>query len=254
MPVPGVDWIPHSRNMLSWARQWGTPFGQNFRSVLNSVIPVSVVDRYRDNEEGSVYGMTVDGPDIGLQARFAACVFSSIDNDVEFHVHSVNWWYGIDSDVASAVAQNVGVQMFIPIAPFNPVVTDTVGLFVPGLITDEQFTFGSVRALAGSSNSRPAIDGFFLDLGTEVLSNANPWGTGTGPRSSGWWAQQPNGEVTGRDRRSQNTRNFDPPIRVRTFESLAFQLNLPTSGAGPRPVDIIQLGVSILYTERRLLR
>jgi hypothetical protein len=243
--VPGVGFIPYSRNMLRWAREWGTLRGDNFRSVFNSVIPVSVVDRFRDDDEGSVFGIWVESAGSVVLGERPACIFFSIDPAVEFHVHSANWSYDGDMNVAAGI-QDQGVKMYTPIAPQNPVEISPVGLFVPGLITNENFTFGAVRGIVGRSLVSGFPEGFRLNETTEGLSNTT---LNQIPKSSAY-AFDVAGMDFMADRRSQNTRYFDPPVRVRSNQTLAFQTLVGNTAS----VDDWDLSVSILYTERRMLR
>jgi len=247
--VPGVGFIPYSRNMLRWAREWGTLRGGNFQALFNSVIPVSVIDRFRDNDEGSVYGIKVTSNGSAVLGERTAVIFFSVDPDVEFHVHSINWDYDFNTTNVVFATLSMGVMMYTPILPHNPVEIAPVGLFVPGLITTEQFTFGSIRGIAGRSLVAATLDGFELNRTSELIDESI---ISQIPRSSAYMAPfgTGNSEMWGADRRSQNTRNFDPPLRIRSFETIAFQMTIANQ-AGLNDFD---LGVSMLYTERRLLR
>jgi len=249
--VPGVGFRPFARNMLGWAREWGTLRQENFRAVFNAVIPVSVVDRFRDNDEGSIYG--IQARSLGVTnfagpAEFTAVIFFSADPDVEFHVHSLNWDYQFEATFPSFSQLSMDVMMYTPILPHNPVEISPVGLFVPGLLTTENFTFGSIRAITGRSTVRNTLDGFELNRTTELISN----NFAKIPRSSAYGVPfgTGNSQMFHADRRSQNTRNFDPPLRIRSFEVLAFQMH-PSNSAS---FDKFDLAMSMLYTERRIIR
>jgi len=238
--------------MIAWAREWGTLRQENFRGVLNAVIPVSIVDRFRDNDEGSVFGIRVRSNGISQAlgpGELTAVVFFSNDPNVEFHVHSINWDYEFDTLNAVLAQQAMGVMMYTPILPHNPVIISPVGLFVPGLLTTDNFTFGSIRGLAGRSTQFATLDGFELNRTEELVDVSVTSGI---PRSSAYGVPFGTGssQMWHADRRSQNTRNFDPPLRIRSFETLAFQMTAANSAL----IDDFDLAVSMLYTERRIIR
>lgn len=253
--VPGVGFRPFARNMIGWAREWGTLRQENFRAVFNAVIPVSVVDRFRDNDEGSVFGLRVISGGISQAlgpGEITAIIFFSTDPNVEFHVHSVNWHYDFDTTNAVFRIVEMGVMMYTPIAPHNPVAIAPVGLFVPGLITTEMFTFGSVRGIAGRSTVDATVPGFELNNTDELVDNSVLGPAGGIPQSSAYGVPFGTGssQMFHADRRSQNTRNFDPPLRIRSFETIAFQMTQGNSNL----FDDFDMSVSMLYTERRIIR
>lgn len=201
-------WRPVTKRTLDLFGRWGDSRSQ-LKSMLDVAVPVVVVDRFRDDDEGSVYGIRASG------------------GSSNFDVPSVSFGSGVNDWELLAVTQlgyssatlpvTVGVHMFTPIFPYNPaLVVDPVGFFLPGLITNRAFTFGTVSALGGNNPARPFVTG--PQLMPFVFGSTN---LDSFPAFS-----------------------FDPPIRVYRDTTLTFQW----TGA-PQPTGLAVL-VSILYRER----
>lgn len=156
--------------------------------MLDHAIPVVVVDRFRDDEEGSVFGLHARGGSVGLE--FPSVSFGSGVNDWELlAVTSLSY-------SSTSVPSTVGIHLFTPIFPYNPALNPSpVGFFRPALINNRAFTFGTVTAVGGSNPAFPPIAGpsvMPFVAGSFTLDFAQPI-------------------------------EFDPPIRVYRDTTLTFQ-------------------------------
>lgn len=180
-------WRGVTKRTLDLFGRWGDSRTQ-IRGMLDHSVPVVVVDRFRDDEEGSVFGLHGQGN--GAVNSFSSVSFGSVVNDWELHqVTSLSY-------SASAVPFTTLIHMFTPIFPYNPALIQTpVGFFRPGLINNRAFTFGTVTAIGGNNPAFPTVVGPTLmpfAFGSSTLDFSFP--------------------VV-----------FDPPIRVYRDTTLTFQ-------------------------------
>lgn len=205
-------WESHTKSFQDFFGRWGSPFG-NLRSIWNACIPVAVVDRYRDDEEGSLFSLNAYTG--GAVNQYSAAVIFNPDNDIEIvrilasHIFS-----------AAFAFPGQGIHVFTPIIPYNPIANNLIGAYVPGLITSKAFTFSPSFAFAGTN---PALPGTWGEWGVEPfiwLGPAQP-GTFLGIK-----------------------RVYDPPLRIYRNRALAVQA---TVASVTLPV---QLYVSITWRER----
>lgn len=156
MPLPGMDYLPPVRSFRDFFGRYGTTTG-SIRGVWNGILPVAVVDKYRDDTEGSIFGMTATAQ--ATANRFAAFVFGSPSDDWE--LLGAAWGFFLPVG-APAVDHQFNLMMYMPDATYNPVQTPApAGLFVPGLTPDFNFTLGSVQGIAGHNATLPGRFGFF---------------------------------------------------------------------------------------------
>lgn len=156
MSFPGPltpRWRPITKRALDLFGRWGDP-RTNLRSMLDSVIPVAVVDRFRDDDEGSIFGIQAFAS--GVVGQFPSVSFGSSTNDWEL-VQIFNY----ATEYTVAVNPRLTAQhMFTPIAPYNPALTPSpAGFFRTGLLTNRAFTFGTVTAIGGYNPVLPPIFG-----------------------------------------------------------------------------------------------
>jgi len=200
-----------TRNFLDLFGRFGDP-RRNLRGVADWAQPVVVADRFRDDDEGSVYGIQAFTP--GAANEFSSVAFGSAVNDWDCLAFAIE-------QVGGGVHQ-FDVHLFTPIAPYNPVVNlNPVGLFQPGLITDRAFTFRSVQGVGGTAPTLPAIFGpltEFFTTNSTGRSSVNMW------REGGF---------------------FNPPIRI--YKDVTLCLQQKALGAGGARIDMT---CSILYVER----
>lgn len=240
MPVPGLDYIGISRGFRSFFQRWGATEARNFRAVFNAVVPVALVDRFRDDDEGSLFALSATSN--GAPQQFSAVAFGSGRNEWELHAFNL----GMARVGVTAGVITEQIHLFTPIEPYNPVVNAPLGPFVPGLITNEAFTFGSVRGFGGANTALPPIEGMLVYQGTVGPS---PFAGVTIETSLAWDGPSGGSRIFGRDLQSRPTYRFDPPLRVRRDQTLAFQ-TLHRHTLGDPPPDSVILTASILYNER----
>jgi len=148
------NWRPITRRTLDLFGRWGDP-RTNLRSMLDGILPVAVVDDFRDDDRGSIFGINAFSN--GTANEFPAVSFGSTVNDWELLAITALWveWNGLVGG-----GKNFEFHVFTPINPYNPVATlNPAGFFPSGLLTNRAFTFGTVVALAGSNPAVPLLLG-----------------------------------------------------------------------------------------------
>lgn len=207
------DFIPTSKNLSRLLGRWGA-LARNFALLYRAVLPVVVVDRFRDDDEGSLWSMEVLGPS-PVGGELPACMLANLGDDVELELLALS----VRVPGLFNLAGLVVCDLFTPIDPYNPVQNNTAGLFVPGLITNAPFTFGVSRGLSGTNPVVNSPGGFTFDLPIQLTE------TGSTPDRN---------IVMGR------VLTFDPPLRVYRDGQLAVQLRAAFDG----------FACSFLYRER----
>lgn len=205
--------------------------------MLDSVLPVAVVDRFRGPEEGSLRGIT--GQSLGAVNEFPAVFFGGRpDADgiirVDIDVHQINVWLDVQIAVLPAV-RTVQVNLFTPEAPYDPVTNQNpLGIFVPSLNLDPAFTRGRAAMIGGSN----PVNG---PIGLELVL----WNDG--------FSRTP-GFVRNMSRALSNQAEpfapwlFDPPLRIPAGNGIAIQWL--DAGDG---VSVTGMTVTMLYNERGIL-
>jgi len=211
------QWRPITKRVLDLFGRWGDS-RTNLRSMMDSVIPVVVVDRFRDDDEGSVFGMSAFAAGSpAVAGQLPSVSFGSAVNDWE-----------LIQVVCTQIRFNLNLpglnqaHLFTPIAPYNPALTPSpVGFFGPGLLPNRNFTFGTLQAIGGYNPAPPGIIG---------MSFVCPFVLGNFSRSA---------PVV--DLRY----SFATPIRIYRDVTLTIQWVGTVD-----PADFADLDVSILYRER----
>lgn len=218
--IPG--WRSVTKRTLDLFGRWGES-RVNVRSMLDGVIPTVVVDRFRDDDEGSVFG--INAFSLGAANHHPTVSFGSSVNDWE--VLAITQ-LGRNYNLKPSTFQ-YELMLFTPIFPFNPAtIINPVGVFPSGLLTNRSFTFGTVQAIGGAVAAPPPLFGPGLAGPTSVAvtssapltfaSNVLPWPP------------------------------FDTPLRIYRDVTLTFMLVLnPVAPTGIFPVE---LSVSLLCRER----
>lgn len=199
MPSFGIDWLAPVRSFRNFFGTYGTTQG-SVRGVLNAIVPVAVVDRYRDDDEGSIFSMTLTA--LCQSGNHAAFAVGSSADDWELHAASWGtfWPNGFPNSGPTWLTRNL--MIYTPDVSYQPVETFApAGIFVPGLNSDWAFTFGSVFGFAGYNSGLPSTFGRF------------PFDTGNTARSGS--------PLTQPDFQEMETR-FDPPIRIYRDVTLGF--------------------------------
>ena len=153
MPVSGLDYLAPVRSFVNFFGRYGTVRGR-VRGIWNGIIPVAVVDRYRDDDEGSLF--SIQAPAVVPAGQFAAFAMGSPTDDWE--LLACNW-----GDFNGGVGINEVLNYFVytPDATYTPVVTPSPAvLWTPGLNTDWSFTLGSVTMTSGHNPTQPVRWGF----------------------------------------------------------------------------------------------
>lgn len=212
MPIPGIDYLSPVRGFRNFFGRYGTVRG-SMRGVFNAVLPVAVVDRYRDDSEGSLFGMTMfcTAP----QPTYPAFAVGSVTDDWE--LLAANFSVYLPAMNTRFFTFNVYTpdSTYIPVETPNP-----AGLWLPGLNTDWSFTLGSLTGVGGYNSTFPVRAGFDCE------------GFGTQPASTfhNFWYQT-------------DTTYFNPPLRVYRDYTLGFIATIPAYGT-------VNFLCSILYRIR----
>lgn len=215
MAVSGLDYLAPVRAMRNFFGRYGTTVGA-IRGVFNGIIPVAVVDRYRDDTEGSLFGLSMLST--AAAATYPAFAAGSSTDDWELLAVTL-------ASLFPSWAGNVSAPLYVytPDSTYVPVETPSPpGFWQPGLNTDWSFTLGSVLGVAGYNTTLPPR------LGFAVQSLSNQFNAST----SGWGIAQ-DGAYT-----------FDPPIRVYRDVTLGFIVDRPLFA------DVPSFSLSILYRIR----
>ena len=144
-------WRSVTKRTLDLFGRWGDSRTQ-IRGMLDHAVPVVVVDTFRDDDEGSVYGIHARGGSAPFS--FASVNFGSAVNDWELlQLTSLSYSAGF-------IPNTVQIHMFTPIAPYNPALNlSPVGFFPPALINNRAFTFGTVTGIGGHNPALPPFAG-----------------------------------------------------------------------------------------------
>lgn len=157
MPVLGLDWLTPTRALRNFFARFGVIQG-GIRGVLNAVIPVAIIDRYRDDHEGSIFAITGDAIDVPA-GQHAAFAIGSAQDDWELLALQYGVWY---HPVGAGTTQVHNLMLYTPDSTYNPIVNPSpVGFYIPGLNPDFAFTLGSVFLAAGFNPTVPIRWGFF---------------------------------------------------------------------------------------------
>lgn len=211
------NWRPITKRTLDLFGRWGDP-RTNLGSMLSGIIPVAVVDDFRDDDRGTIFG--INAFSTGTPNEFPAVSFGSNANDWELLAITALW---VDFFSPVSTLRFVEFHIFTPIDPYNPVATPApAAFFQTGLITNRAFTFGTVFGLGGSNVDVPGLIGPTIN-----------------------WRQRVTSGLITNVLKEQSWPVFDPPIRIYKDVTLSIQF-IGTIGVtiGTRMV------ASILYRER----
>lgn len=191
--------------------------------MLDGVIPVAVVDTFRDDEEGSIFGVSAFS--LGAANEHPTVSFGSSVNDWEL-LGLTQLGFNSNSKPTPFIFQ---IMVFTPIFPFNPATTiNPFGVFQAGILSNRNFTFGTVQGIGGAVAVPPAI------FGPDIAGPTNSTNPSPSPftMAAGMIPWAP----------------FPVPLRIYRDVTLTFMLVLnPAAGVGFAPPE---LNVSILVRER----
>lgn len=217
MPSAGIDWHSPSRTFRNLFGRYGIT-GGSIRGLYSGLLPVVVADRYRDDTEGSLFGITLYAEVIA--GAYAAFALGSADDDWE--IHHANLGTYVWTTPAVNMVRNF--MVYTPDFTYVPVsIPAPAGLWEPGLNTNFPFTLSSVRGVAGYNAGVPSRFGHFPFR--SISQTTSPFFT----YNSTFFLET---QV-----------HFDPPIRVYRDVTLGFLC----VESNPLPFDAM---LSLLYTVR----
>ena len=234
MPVSGLDWKFQVKDFSKLFRRWGGHSG-NLRGIFNGILPVQIIDRYRNDEEGSFWGLYAETScPVSRSGYSPAIVFGSLSENVEIEILGWQAWYRFTVNGAPG-AFNMFAHLMTPILPYNPIGAGLSpgGVWIPGLVTNDAFTRSTAFALTGYVqifSSNPDNYGYVFSNTYKATYITNAW--------------QSLADQAG-------SFNLERPIRMTPGLSMAWQASNPFdtfSGQQRR----MELAVSILYRERVL--
>lgn len=237
------------RDTTGLADAWGTRGGNFIRRILDSVIPVTVIERFYGELDGSLFGLTAGNTH--LIAQRPAVEFVSDFRDWE--LHQINVWYpiqGTNGGTGGPSEYRVTTTLFTAVSGYNPIEFIPVGPFGPQLVTNSNFDQGTVRGFGGN-NPVNNPNGFGYVLADET-TRVGVKGSATVFQASDSLgrAYLDSGGVDqpiAVDKKMVNSFWFQRPLRVRRGRRITIQLQMLNATASYAPGFPLQC--SILYTE-----
>lgn len=158
MPAWGIDWLSPVRSFRNFFGTYGTTQG-SIRGILNAIVPVAIVDRYRDDDEGSLFAITASA---NVAANnYPAFSFGSVQDDWELFAINMGVFFPVGVP-QGYTWMTTNVMLYSPDTTYQPVVNfSPAGLWVPGLVTNWSYTLGSVTGITGYNPTLPARFGTF---------------------------------------------------------------------------------------------
>lgn len=248
-PGPGSAFVGSSgRDTTGLANAWGSHGGSLIRSVFNAVLPVSVVERWFGEIEGSLFGLTVG---VGHLAGHRPSVELFSDR-VDWELHSLNIWYPQQAVPAPGGPTEFRVVTSLFTAPgnYNPIAINPTAEFGPQLVTNVSFTQGSVRGQGGHSTvNSPNGLGYTLSDWTSVFGTL---GSGTIDNVSDQMGREYLNVLSQRrpvqwQKHLENYIYFHRPLRIRRGRRLTIQLQMENFTTNSTPGFPLQ--VSAMYNE-----
>lgn len=215
---PGIGTLPAQRSSRRFFQLWRT--SGSLRSIWNTIVPVSVVQRYRSEDEGSHRALTVES--WGTANEFSAVyVGTDITSGGENYIIEIDALNSHRLCPAAVSPFPVDLHLFTPLNPYNPVSTlSPFGIYTPGLFLDPSFTEGTFIGFGGSNPSLPSYVGLTLEKFDSVMSAAR------------WYANH-----------TETLLTFDPPLRIYPGSGICLQMR---SKVVTQP---IYLNATFLYRE-----
>lgn len=236
------------RDTAGLGNAWGSRGGSLLRRIFNAVIPVTVVERWYGELDGSLSGLTA-GTAGALGFRPAVEFFSPTR---DWELHSVQVAYPVMEDVGGTGGPEwyrIVCHMFTAFAGYDPIQFNPTILFGPQLITNTTFNQGTVR---GQGGVNPA--NYPLGIGwpiSEASHRVGMFGTNqidiTGDALSQVWQGVTDFFPIGYDKKLVNCVHFRRPLRIKRNRRLSFQLIGETDTFAYFPLH--KLVVAILYNE-----
>jgi len=249
---PGIGYEGSSgRQTAGLGNAWGTRGGSFLRGIFNAVIPVTVVERWYGELDGSLFGLTAGFG--GFLAHRPSIEFFSESRDWE--LHSINVWYPIMSNnggTGGSVQYRITTSLFTAFAGYNPIEFNPTILFGPQLITNETFNQGTVRGQGGSNPvGNPLGFGYLLADESMRIGMKGGGGAFHQPRNDAMYREYIDSggadRPIGYDRKMVNTITFRRPLRIRRGRRITVQLEGRDDTFSYTPN--MSLECSITYTE-----
>lgn len=240
------------RDTSGLGNAWGTRGGSFIRSILNACIPVSIIERWYGELDGSLFGGTA-GTLGGIGFR-PAVEYWSDTRDWELHSLQVIYPQMLNTGgTGGPFLYRVNATLYTAHSGFNPVEFNPTAIFGPQLVTNTNFDQGTVRSQAGLSPiNNPFGQGWVMSsvrlrvglTGANVeddISDAPQldWQTAAGPPITY--------SAYGVDKKLQNSIWFHRPLRIRRGRRITIQLQMLDATSFYNPPH--SLVVSALYSE-----
>jgi len=229
---------------------WGGLGGGSFiRRIFNAVVPVTIVERWYGELDGSLFGLTTGTA--GFVGFRPSVEFFSDSRDWEMHSINVSWPVMANvGATAGALRYRIVCHMFSASGGYNPIQFNQVGPFGPQLVTNANFDQGTVRSLAGvSPTNSPFGQGYTM---ADFTMRVGMRGTLTEDQVSDAFSDEYiDGAMVDReigfDKKMQNTIFFQRPLRVKRGRRITVQLFGSDDTFFYNPAH--SLFASIVYTE-----
>lgn len=247
-PGPGFE-AAAGRNTIPLGNSWGTT-RFSLRWLFNAVIPVSIVERWYGDLDGSLFGLTTGtGGTIGERP---AVEFVSFERD--WQLHALNFTYPVMETTGATGGSTwyrITANLFTPAGGFDAVQNNTVGPFGPQLVTVPGGDQGTVRGFGGTNPvNHPQGEGWIVandslrvDLFGTTVANQISDAAGRGYLGGGSPLIRP----FHWDKKSMNQITFPRPIRILRGRQLVLQLEMADDTASYVPNH--SLLCSIMYSE-----
>ena len=237
------------RDTAGLGNAWGTRGGSFIRSIFNAVIPVTVIERWYGELEGSLFGLS--GGTLGNFGLRPAVTF--VSEFADWELHAINCWYPVmatNGVTGGPSDYRVATNLFTPIDAYDPTQFGPSGPFGPQLVTNANFDQGTVRGFGGT-NPINSPNGFGFVL-ADVVTRIGAFGTTIEDQISDSWGR---GYISGggverqlaTDKKLVNTVTFRRPMRIKRGRRITVQLTGDDATFQYDPVHT--LNVSILYSE-----
>lgn len=238
------------RNTEGLGNAWGSRGGSLIRSIFNAVIPVTVVERWYGELDGSLFGLTAGFE--GLLAHRPSVEFFSESRDWELHSINLNYPLMINNGgTGGSVQYRIVTTLFTAFAGYNPIEFNPTILFGPQLITNETFNQGTVRGQGGANPvNNPLGIGYLLCDDSMRIGMKGTAGNHDVRNDAMWREYIDSGGVDrpiGFDKKLMNSIHFRRPLRIRRGRRITVQLQGLDDTFSYTPNMSLQC--SILYTE-----
>lgn len=229
---------------------WGGVGGGSFiRRIFNAVVPVTIIERWYGELDGSLFGLTTGTA--GSAGFRPAVEFFSDSRDWELHGINVSWPVMANIGATAGPSRyRIVCHLFSASGGYNPIAFNQVGPFGPQLVTNANFDQGTVRSLAGvSPTNSPFGQGYTM---ADFTMRVGMRGTLTEEQVSDAFADEyidsgMTDRQIGFDKKMQNAITFRRPLRVKRGRRITVQLFGNDVTFFYLPVH--SLFASILYSE-----